>query len=627
MNLVWCIRPSLLYMFHNFKINNPLPQKTKSKFRHSRARKKSRPTSLLVFELTEEEIQVVRGGRRNDMIKKITKIQNFGTYSDFSWNSNKTSDFKRYNLIYGWNYSGKTTLSRLFRSLEQKQNHPDYPELKFEIETENGSLNEKSLSSHNIQVRVFNEEFVEENFKWNDDTQEIPAVLILGKESIELSEKLKEKENLKIEKENNKNTIQDNKKSLEREVQNSLTNQASNIRNILSITNTKEFDKNFLEKKIEQIKEKYQSLIFSDHDLQTKLDAYRSPTSYEALKEIQIQFQLDILTNKVNEIRSKKISAQEAIHKLKENPNLNQWVRQGMELHKNEEECQFCGNPLPSDLFERLEKHFSREFDNLINEIDKTEKQIHNYKNELNKIQFPDRARLYLEFQNEYELKLSEWEETKRILNEELESLLKALPEKRNKAFDILEPMKLPWTEQEAERVLNELNQIISKNNHKIQGLDEEKKKIKEELLNHYTAKAIYEINYFEKKKEIQDYENQIKSLDEEISNIENEINEIKRQIIQSNIGAEKINKYLQDFFADDQLKLQAQGDGKYKITRGEKIAKNLSTGEKNIIALIYFVTKLEENNFNMSEAIIFIDDPVSSLDSNHIFMGLWFLW
>ncbi len=51
-----------------------------------------------------------------------------------------------------------------------------------------------------------------------------------------------------------------------------------------------------------------------------------------------------------------------------------------------------------------------------------------------------------------------------------------------------------------------------------------------------------------------------------------------------------------------------------------------MSTGERNIISLIYFFTKLEETNFDIQNAVVFIDDPVSSLDSNHINMVYAFL-
>ncbi len=52
---------------------------------------------------------------------------------------------------------------------------------------------------------------------------------------------------------------------------------------------------------------------------------------------------------------------------------------------------------------------------------------------------------------------------------------------------------------------------------------------------------------------------------------------------------------------------------------RDDQIAKNLSTGERNIISLIYFFAKLEETTFDINNSVIFIDDPVSSLDSNHM--------
>lgn len=42
------------------------------------------------------------------MINKIKKIRNLGIFSDFKW-PDALENFKRFNLIYGWNGSGKTT--------------------------------------------------------------------------------------------------------------------------------------------------------------------------------------------------------------------------------------------------------------------------------------------------------------------------------------------------------------------------------------------------------------------------------------------------------------------------------------------------------------------------------------
>ena len=52
---------------------------------------------------------------------------------------------------------------------------------------------------------------------------------------------------------------------------------------------------------------------------------------------------------------------------------------------------------------------------------------------------------------------------------------------------------------------------------------------------------------------------------------------------------------------------------------KGKK-AYNLSEGERNLVAFAYFVTKLEDVHTKSTKPIIWIDDPISSLDSNHIF-------
>lgn len=53
---------------------------------------------------------------------------------------------------------------------------------------------------------------------------------------------------------------------------------------------------------------------------------------------------------------------------------------------------------------------------------------------------------------------------------------------------------------------------------------------------------------------------------------------------------------------------------------RGNKPAFNLSEGECSLIAFCYFMAKLEDVKTSRDKPIIWIDDPISSLDSNHIF-------
>jgi len=76
-------------------------------------------------------------------------------------------NFDKLNVIYGRNYSGKTTLSRIVRALETGALPQKYDNPQFEVMFKNGQMiNQASISSHNLDVRVFNEDFVRENLRF-----------------------------------------------------------------------------------------------------------------------------------------------------------------------------------------------------------------------------------------------------------------------------------------------------------------------------------------------------------------------------------------------------------------------------------------------------------------------------
>ncbi len=90
-----------------------------------------------------------------------------------------------------------------------------------------------------------------------------------------------------------------------------------------------------------------------------------------------------------------------------------------------------------------------------------------------------------------------------------------------------------------------------------------------------------------------------------------------------SNIGkaVQKINKHLEDFFGRKEIQLELDISKKgYVIKRDGQPASNLSESEKTAIAFSYFIVKVQEKDFRIKEGIIFIDDPISSFDSNFIY-------
>ena len=107
----------------------------------------------------------------------------------------------------------------------------------------------------------------------------------------------------------------------------------------------------------------------------------------------------------------------------------------------------------------------------------------------------------------------------------------------------------------------------------------------------------------------------------EEREIINKTILDIERQLSDAVKGADKINEYLHGYFGTGEIKMSVAEDGKhFKLERSGHKADNLSEGEKTAIAFSHFMTTLEDRHTTLADTIIFIDDPVSSLDCNHLF-------
>jgi len=134
-----------------------------------------------------------------EFVKRID-IKNFGSYSSFVWkqkvksSKNETEDFKKLNILYGRNYSGKTTLSRIFRSFEvgnlpNKILLPD-----FKILTDNGELTQLDVHKDNLEVRVYNKDFISDNLSFLvDDEGHISPIAIIGDDNTKIEQQIADK--------------------------------------------------------------------------------------------------------------------------------------------------------------------------------------------------------------------------------------------------------------------------------------------------------------------------------------------------------------------------------------------------------------------------------------------------
>lgn len=127
------------------------------------------------------------------MIKKVV-INKLGRFEKFSFDG--VDDFKRYNILYGLNYSGKTTLSRAFMLFDTK-NVPEHYEdgYDFYFVNEDGSkvLSDNQTDINTFQTKVFNSDYIEKNLFFK--TSGASNILVLAENAQEIMSKIEQLEN------------------------------------------------------------------------------------------------------------------------------------------------------------------------------------------------------------------------------------------------------------------------------------------------------------------------------------------------------------------------------------------------------------------------------------------------
>jgi wobble nucleotide-excising tRNase len=95
---------------------------------------------------------------------------------------------KKLNIIYGRKYSGKTTLSRLFRTLEEKRFPANFDSPDYSLHHAGGTIIHSQIATSGLNVRVYNKDFVHENLSFlvNQYGGEIKTFAIVGALNIDL---------------------------------------------------------------------------------------------------------------------------------------------------------------------------------------------------------------------------------------------------------------------------------------------------------------------------------------------------------------------------------------------------------------------------------------------------------
>jgi len=175
----------------------------------------------------------------------------------------------------------------------------------------------------------------------------------------------------------------------------------------------------------------------------------------------------------------------------------------------------------------------------------------------------------------------------------------------------------------------NNLNDIIDKNNNYTNNISNKQNEAKEQLRLNEVKKFLKDIDYFTQIQNIETLKQKKNFWEKRLNRIKtyknNLLSEIKK--LEDKLSDEKASiKIINQFFklTSSHLKLDIKNNIDkqifYEVLRENKKAQKLSNGEQSLIAFCYFLAKVKNKLDNETNVIIYIDDPISSLDNNHIF-------
>ena len=334
---------------------------------------------------------------------------------------------------------------------------------------------------------------------------------------------------------------------------------------------------------------------------------------------------------------SKEVIQSDKIQQLVKDSILNRWVKEGKSLHKDKlETCAFCGNKISLERWRELDKHFDEESEKLEKDIDALLEKVSLEKLVISKSLEFNKDLFYSRFHDKLDKLILVHKKIVSNLYDNLEDLELQLLKRKD---DLINTQKFIHVKDNSKRsdwcyaIFENLRQ---KANEYSDTLESDQKKAKNLLRLREVSDFIKTIQYEDTIGKIAELKRKSDEANQKKDNIDLKI---KKQIdtIQDKVrlmndeekGALKVNEYLNNYFGHEFLTLQAlketdQQDGKkkikFEIIRNCKKAHNLSEGECSLIAFCYFMAKLEDIDTKGTKPIIWIDDPVSSLDGNHIF-------
>ena len=555
-------------------------------------------------------------------ITRISRLHNCGVFRNFKWPS-ALSEFGQYNLIYGWNGTGKTTLSRLFHDLELGRP----PTMgKAVLRIDGADVLGENFPQLNLQVRVFNRDFIQENV-FPVGGRDMPPILVLGAENVE---KQKEVERLKEDSATARSDLESARSANQtalRDCNQFCVDRARVIKDTLRSSGQNPYNnyhKSSFQGDAEKMVEAGDSTShrLTDSGREGLLAQHRATPKPQVAELAYALPDFNAITDRLSELLPTTVVSA-AIDALKGDPTLADWTRRGLALHRdqNAERCLFCEQPLPKDRLAALEAHFSAQYEQFIQHIDQEINELKAASKASAQLRLPVETEVYDDLGPEFQSPEAALKETLELVRNFLDAAVQALEDKKHRVFEHVK-LQLEAPPVDA-RAVEKMNAVIRKHN---QACDAFESRVEEARKRLAADMIAAELDEFVRHRDAAGRATaNVQVKEQEAQRLDGEINKLEREIVEHRQPAEELNEDLRKYLGHHELCLKIKETG-YTITRGGVPAQSLSEGETTAIALLYFLKSLQDRRFALANGVIVLDDPVSSLDSNALFLAFGFI-
>lgn len=228
---------------------------------------------------------------------------------------------------------------------------------------------------------------------------------------------------------------------------------------------------------------------------------------------------------------------------------------------------------------------------------------------------------------SKFEKEILQISELDKSLSVEIENLRNLINEKHSNPYH-----PISFSAEEIKSILNKLNQTLESlksavdaYNSKIQNPSS----LEEQLLtlnDQIACKQLTDLycSYESAKEAADSNERNLSQLQSKAQTLSRKLEKLQSELNNIHVASELINNDLSILFMqNNRLSIEASGNNYIIRSRGKSVKpKNISSGERNALALAYFFTLVRQNkqleDKYSDEALIVIDDPVSSFDRDN---------